>query len=181
LAKVQDSALCTPMQEKKYVDDFGRMDNIKKLSWACTQMLNISCAPNPAPVAPVKKVANAGTDGKYPVCIPAGSKSQSWGPVTGPRPEGITVYANGQCVISEFAGNDDGFYQPYAGDGHEPVYKEAVNQMLKAGACVGMDCGKDNPKNKYLDQFFTEMNKRAGVKDYDYANVRIISLCLWAL
>jgi hypothetical protein len=131
----------------------------------------------PATASPVAKVPGAGTDGRYKVCVPTGTKS--WGPVTGPRPEGISVSANGLCVISEFAGNDDGFYQPYAGDGHEPVYKKAVNQMLKAGACVGMECGKDNPKNKYLDGFFAEMNKLAGVKDYDYKNVRIMSL--WVL
>lgn len=70
--------------------------------------------------------------GKYPVCI-RGS-SQKFGHVdfenkTGLRkPAGIQVYADGRCVISEYAGGFDGFWSVDAGDGHEDEFADAVNK-----------------------------------------------------
>jgi hypothetical protein len=171
------------VQEQKYVDDFGRMDNIRKLSKACTKLLTVvnDCAAEPAAAAP----AAAGVAQRvvvrrtYKVCVP--KALVSFGTVTGPRPTGVTVTADGICTISEFAGNDDGFFQPDAGDGHEPEFKEAVNVMIGAKGCVGEACvglseEKKARKNRYLNSFLRDLNNLAGTKDYDYATVRFCSL-----
>lgn len=56
---------------------------------------------------------SSGGDAEWPVCV-SGEKEE-FGEVTGEEPDGITVYADGRCVVSEYAGGFDGFFSTKAG------------------------------------------------------------------
>ena len=57
--------------------------------------------------------AAAAGDPEWPVCV-SGEKEE-FGMVTGDQPDGITVYADGRCVVSEWAGGFDGYFSTEAG------------------------------------------------------------------
>ena len=102
----------------------------------------------------------AASSDKWVVCV--SGNVQSWGPMTGRKPEGLTVYADGRCVLSEYAGGFDGFWSIDAGDGHEDGFASAVKGMLRdKGARVGASAGKQNPVNRRVNSFMEELRIKA--------------------
>lgn len=122
--------------------------------------------------APVQSVPRPAPDpkpagGKWEVCI--SGDQQSFGPMTGRKPEGITVYANGRCKIEEYAGGFDGYWSVDAGDGHEDGFATAVKAMLRDGSArVSTSVGKNNPMNARTNAFMLELRDKSDPLNMDY-------------
>lgn len=115
---------------------------------------------------PSDSQASSSGDG-WVVCV-SGDK-QSWGPMDGRKPEGITVWANGDCQLAEYAGGFDGYWSNDAGDGHEDGFATAIKGMLRdPNARVGASAGKQQPFNKRVNDFMTELRDRADPLDMDF-------------
>eukprot|EP00892_Ulva_mutabilis_P011288 jgi/Ulvmu1/8531/UM044_0065.1 len=107
-------------------------------------------------------------NGKYQVCVKG--NRQGFGVVGGVRkPDGIIVTADGRCTFSEYAGGFDGFWSTDAGDGHEDGLALAAKRMLgDKGARVGASAGRNNPRNRFVNEFLQEVRDRARPVDLDH-------------
>jgi hypothetical protein len=160
------------LQEQKYVDDFGRMDNIKKLSKACTELITVTTCGVTAEsgaAAPAPPLAPGTCTNKdaWPVCVKSGTKA--FGKVSGKKPDGIIVSADGTCEVMEYAGGFDGFFSTDAGDGHENGFATAAMLMLGEKGCL--DCGLNQPVNARVNKFLGQLRDDSKPIDFDYPEV----------
>jgi hypothetical protein len=108
--------------------------------------------------------------GKYTVCV--SGKSKSFGKVTGRKPDGIIVHADGRCQLMEYAGGFDGYFSADAGDGHEDGLAQAVKEMLRdGGAKIGKKAGRNNKANAHINGFMQKMFSMSKPNDLDYPRV----------
>lgn len=125
------------------------------------------------------KLVASPQSGEYVVCVSSGTKS--FGSVTGNKPDGIKVYANGDCEVMEYAGGFDGYFSTDAGDGHEDGFAQAVKEMLReTNAVIGKSAGTHNTRNQKVNQFLKELRDRAKPIDLNYDLAAVGAFC-WPL